>query len=115
MSTSERYALLRTAIANKQQAHFVYQKHAREVCPHAIGYGPSGNEQVLVYQFGGFGSKGPASSFKPEDRWRCISIDGISELAIVDGEWLSAANYSTPSTCVKEVDLEVEFERNAKA
>lgn len=115
MSTSERYALLRTAIANKQQAHFEYQGHTREVCPHTIGYGPSGNEQILVYQFGGFGSKGPASSFMAKDRWRCIPIDGISGLEIVDGEWFSGGNHSTPSNCVKEIDLEVEFDQDTEA
>lgn len=108
MTTSDAYTLLREAIADKRQAHFMYKGHRRETCPHAIGTGPNKNEQVLVYQFGGSSSSGGSIDRVPdEQRWRCLALEEISQLTIEDGPWHTAANHTQRSNCLKWIDLEV--------
>lgn len=106
---SEKYERIRSAIENKQQVVATYGKHRREMCPHAIGLGPSGNEQALFFQFAGTSSQGDASLLPDEDRWRCLALDGLSDVVIRDGDWHSGGNHSTPNKCIREIDLEVDY------
>lgn len=106
--SSNLYDEVRSAIENTQQVIATYGGHRREMCPHAIGLGPSGNEQAL-FQFAGTSSKGDAALLPDEDRWRCLSIDGLTDVEIRDGDWHSAGNHSMPNTCIAELDLEVEY------
>lgn len=101
------YTKIRSAIASKKQVVATYGGHRREMCPHAIGLGPAGNEQALLYQFAGETSQGNASNLGERDRWRCMSLDALKDVEIREGEWHSASNYSVRSTCIKEIDLEV--------
>lgn len=47
------FFVFRYAIQHNEQILFDYHGHRRETCPHVVGYGPDGNEQALVFQFGG--------------------------------------------------------------
>lgn len=106
---SSEYQLLRDAILGRQQAHFMYQGHLRETCPHALGSGKSNEEKVLVYQFGGSSeSGGLMDRATSPGRWRCLDVDGISELVIQNGPWATAENHSQRSTCIKAMDVEVD-------
>jgi hypothetical protein len=107
--SSEAYQLVRSAILAKRIIVARYNGHVREMCPHVIGYGPSGNEQALFYQFGGGSSTGigPDGS---RDNWRCIRLDGLRDIKIVDGPWHTAPNHSRPQTCVQEIDVEVDYD-----
>jgi len=107
--SSSTYLQIRTAVKNKQQMIATYGGHYREMCPHAIGLGPLGNEQVLVYQFAGMSSKGDVLSLPDQDRWRCLPIDGLNELEIRDGEWHTSDNHSAMNTCIQQIDLEVDY------
>lgn len=102
------YSEIRSAIADKKQVVATYGGYRREMCPHAIGLGPAGNEQVLFYQFAGGSSKGDASTLEEKDRWRCMALAALQDVEIRDGEWQSAGNHSMPNTCIKEIDLEVD-------
>lgn len=103
------YDEIRSAIANKQQVIATYSKHRREMCPHAIGLGPEGNEQAIFYQFAGTSSQGDASLLPEADRWRCLRIDGLSDVEVRDGDWHTVDNHSTSNRCIAEVDLEVDY------
>lgn len=107
--TSEIYDEVRDAIVNKRQVVATYGGHRREMCPHAIGLGPAGNEQALFYQFAGGSSQGDVAKIDEEDRWRCMNLNDLRDVEIVDGDWHSADNHSFRSTCIKKVDLEVEY------
>ena len=107
--TSSEYQLLRQAILERRQAHFIYKGHLRETCPHALGLGKNGEEKVLVYQFGGSsGSAGSMERVIDRDRWRCLDLVEISDLVIKDGPWSTSENHSQPSSCVKAIDVEVD-------
>ena len=99
------YQLIRDAILKKQQVIATYKRHRREMCPHVIGT-KNGREKALFYQFGGTSSSEAIVAGSP-DNWRCIFIDGLSEVTARNGEWHTANNHSSPQTCVDNVDVEV--------
>lgn len=103
------YDQVRLAIKNKQQVIATYGKHRREMCPHAIGLGPTGNEQALFFQFAGASSKGDVRLLPDEARWRCLALDDLSDVVIQDGDWHSGSNHGTPNTCIRTMDLEVAY------
>jgi len=105
--TTIMYDQIRSAIASKQQVIATYGGYRREMCPHTIGLGPSGNEQALFFQFAGTSSKGDVSLLPDKARWRCLALDDLSDVVIQDGDWSSASNHSRPSTCISKIDLEV--------
>jgi len=101
------YELIRDAIINKKIVVATYQGHVREMCPHVIGL-KNGREQALFYQFGGTSSSGQLVADSPKN-WRCIPIQGLSEISTRTGDWCAAANHSRPQTCVDEIDVEVDL------
>jgi len=105
--SSPAYLLIRAAIEDKRILHATYQGHAREMCPHAIGLGPAGDEQVLVYQFAGTTSRGEISTLPEPDRWRCLHIAEVEVPTVVEGDWHTCDNHSMRNSCITDVDLEV--------
>ncbi|PHM29075.1 hypothetical protein [Xenorhabdus innexi] len=104
---SDNYDLIEEAIRNKKQVIAMYKGHLREMCPHVLGK-KNGKEQALFYQFGGHSSSGsiiPGS----QRNWRCIQIDGLSDITLRNGEWHTADNHSQKQTCVDDIDIEVIF------
>lgn len=100
------YDLIAKAIKEKLQVTASYQGFYREMCPHALG-SKNGRKQALFYQFGGESSKGtvtPGSTFN----WRCIPIDGLTEVTLQSGLWYTAENHSQAQTCVDQIDIEVQ-------
>ena len=103
---SNNYDLIAKAIKEKLQVTAYYQGFYREMCPHALG-SKKGRKQALFYQFGGESSKGtvtPGSTFN----WRCIPIDGLTEVTLQSGQWYTAENHSQAQTCVDQIDNEVQ-------
>ena len=98
------YDILREAVITKKQIKCLYKGHIRYVCPHTIGYKNS-REKVLTFQFSG----GSSSGLPPQGEWRCMFIEELSQIEILDGEWHTGANHSRPQTCVDDVDVEVKF------
>lgn len=100
------YATFRQAILNRQQLAFDYKHHRRVVCPHVLGL-KGGQEQAFCYQFGGSSSQGPPIPNSP-DNWRCIELDKVSGLQVLQGPWHSASNYnSVTQECVDTIDVRV--------
>lgn len=106
--SSNTYDLIRNAIAKKQIVVATYQDLIREMCPHVIGK-KNGKEQALFYQFGGQSRSDPGITPGSPNNWRCLPIDGLSNVTVKDGQWVTAENHSRPQTCVDEIDLEVDL------
>lgn len=101
------YDIVRNAIATKQIIVANYQGHTREMCPHVIGR-KNGREQALFYQFGGTSSSGPIVADSPNN-WRCIPLQGLTNVTSQAGSWHTAGNHSRSQVCVDEIDLEVKL------
>lgn len=104
---SNNYDLIAEAIKNKKQVIAMYKGKLREMCPHVLGR-KNGKEQALFYQFGGESSSSiiiPGS----ESNWRCIQLDGLTNVSLRDGDWHTADNHSRNQTCVDDIDFEVSF------
>lgn len=101
------YELIERAIKEKLQITAVYKGFYREMCPHALGT-KAGRQQALFYQFGGEGSQGPVTPGSTNN-WRCIPIEGLTEIELHSGEWHTAGNHSRAQTCVDHIHLEVEL------
>jgi hypothetical protein len=97
---SPEYTLIESAMRNEEQIHATYAGYRRELCVHEIGLGPNGNEQILAYQFGGDGSKGPAAALPEQDRWRCMPISGLTDIEAVTGQWFTGSNRGPGNTCI---------------
>ena len=96
------YALVRRAIEERRQVHAIYAGHQRRMCPHVIGT-RAGQQRALFFQFAG----GSARGLPPAGDWRCLSLDGLTDVSIHDGSWHTRA-HSEPQRCIDEVDLKVE-------
>lgn len=101
---SDVYSIVRQAIIDKQQIVADYQGHHREMCPHVIGT-KDNRRQALFFQFAGESSSG----LPPSGEWRCIPIEGLSNVSARPGEWHTAMDHTTPQTCVDVIDVEVAY------
>jgi len=102
---SNNYEIIAHAIKEKLQITAYYQGYYREMCPHALG-SKKGRKQALFYQFAGESSRGtvlPGSTFN----WRCIPVDGLTDIKLRAGPWHTAGNHSQAQTCVDQIDIEV--------
>ena len=98
------YELLKDAVLNKRQVIAIYKGYRREMCPHTLGT-KNGVAHCLFYQFGGESSSAvivPGS----DKNWRCIAIDGLTDVSIGDGEWHTAGNHRRPQSCIDQIDVE---------
>ena len=101
------YQVLWTAISTKRPVAATYNSECRLLCPHRLGRNGKGKLRVLCYQAGGGSTSGlePAGSL---DNWRCMDVERLTRVEIVDGVWKSAPNHSRPQTCVYDVDIDAE-------
>jgi hypothetical protein len=42
------------------------------------------------------------------DNWRCLAVENLSQVELLDDPWQPADNHSRPQTCIEEVELDVE-------
>jgi len=103
----EIYSLVRMAVVGKRPMAAVYHGRHRLLCPHRLGWNKEGQPRVLCYQYGGESESGlgPVGS---SANWRCISLDQLSGVKLLEGAWQTAPNHSRPQTCVAEVDVDAE-------
>jgi hypothetical protein len=102
------YQIIAEAIQKKQQIHAVYNGRERKMCPYILGK-KGDKEQCLFLQFGGYSnSEGVITS--QEAKWRCIPIDNLSEIRVIDGDWYTLETQNKQkTTCVDSIDIEVEL------
>ncbi|MDG0798909.1 hypothetical protein [Pectobacterium punjabense] len=100
--------LIYQEILERKQIKAIYQGYYREMCPHVLGT-KNGRNQALFYQFGGESSQGPIIPDSPSN-WRCIQIDGLTDISIHEGPWHTGQNHSRPQTCVDFIEIEIPIE-----
>jgi len=99
---ADNYSLIRQAISDKRQVRATYQGRAREMCPHALGT-KAGRRQALFFQFAGESNRG----LLPGGDWRCLPVDGLTDISLQEGAWYTDERYGDVQACVDEVDIAV--------
>ena len=79
----------------------------RLLCPHLLGWNRHRRLQVLCYQYGGDSESGLEPLGSP-DNWRCLAVEHLSPVELLDDPWQTAENHSRPQTCIEEVELDVD-------
>jgi hypothetical protein len=101
------YRLVRTAVVGRRPIHASYHGRDRWFCPHRLGRNHEGQIRVLCYQYGGESGSGLQTDGSPTN-WRCIALEKLSRVELLEGAWHTAPNHSHPQTCVAEVDVAAE-------
>src|SRR5688572_7660971 len=91
-TVEEIYRLVWTAVANKQPIEARYQGRHRLFCPHRLGRNRGGQLRVLCYQYGGESQTGLHPMDSPAN-WRCIALEKLSRVKLVEGTWRTASNH----------------------
>jgi hypothetical protein len=89
----------------------VYDGRPRLFCPHRLGRNKEGQFRVLCYQYGGASRSGLKPSGSP-DNWRCIALEKLTDVKILEGAWRTAPNHSRPASCVVDADVDAEDYRD---
>jgi len=101
------YRIVRTAVENRRPISAVYDNRHRLFCPHRLGRNKEGQFRALCYQYGGESESGLKPPGSP-DNWRCIALDKLSSVKLLDGAWQTAPNHSRPASCIVEADVDAE-------
>jgi hypothetical protein len=101
------HAQVRAAIIHRRPIAALYRGRRRLLCPHLLGWNRLRRPQVLCYQYGGDSESGlkPAGA---SDNWRCLAVENLSQVELLDGPWQTAEKRSWPQTCIEEVELDVD-------
>jgi hypothetical protein len=98
---------LRAAIVHRRPIAALYRGSRRLLCPHLLGWNRHRRLQVLCYQYGGDSQSG-LQPVGESDNWRCLAVENLSHVVLLDGHWQTAENHSRPQTCIQEVELDVD-------
>jgi hypothetical protein len=101
------YRLVWTAVANRRPIEADYQGRHRLFCPHRLGRNREGQLRVLCYQYGGESRTGLDPVGSPAN-WRCVALEKLSKVKLVEDGWRTAPNHSRPASCVAEADIDAE-------
>ena len=63
--------------------------------------------RVLCYQYSGGSQSGLGISGSPAN-WRCLVLEKLSNVKLLDEWWRTAPNHSRPASCVVEADVDAE-------
>jgi len=106
-TVEEIYRLVWTAVASKTPVEAIYQGRSRLFCPHRLGRNREGQLRVLCYQYGGESQSGLHPVGSPAN-WRCVALEKLSRVKLVESAWRTAPNHSRPASCVTETDIDAE-------
>jgi hypothetical protein len=103
----EIYRLVRSAVITRSPISARYHGRQRLLCPHRLGWNRRRQPRVLCYQYGGESESGlePVGS---SANWRCIAVEDLRRVELLEGAWRTAPNHARPQTCVAEVDVDAE-------
>ena len=101
------HAQVRAAIMHRRPIAALYRGCRRLLCPHLLGWSSSRRLLVLCYQYGGDSESGlmPAGA---SDNWRCLAVENLSQVELLDDDWQTAENHSRPQRCIELVELDVD-------
>jgi hypothetical protein len=106
-TVEEIYTLVWTAVANKKPIEAIYLGRSRLFCPHRLGRNREGQLRVLCYQYGGESQSGLHPVGSPAN-WRCVALEKLSRVKLLESAWRTAPNHSRPASCVTETDIDAE-------
>jgi hypothetical protein len=101
------YPIVRAAVETRRPMSAVYHDRHRLFCPHRLGRNKEGQLRVLCYQYGGESESGLKPVGSP-DNWRCIALDKLRRVELLDGAWRTAPNHSRPASCIVDADMDAE-------
>ena len=103
----EIHQLVYAAVVGRRPLAAVYDGCRRLLCPHKLGWNRSGQLRVLCYQYGGKS----VSGLQPQNasaNWRCLALEKLSAVELLDDAWHTAPNHSQPQTCIERVEVDAE-------
>src|ERR1700735_1775811 len=89
------YRLVRMPVVSKRPIRAIYHGRDRWFCPHRLGRNREGQIRVLCYQYGGESGSGLQAAGSPAN-WRCIALEKLNRVELVEGAWPTAPNHSRP-------------------
>ena len=101
------HANVRAAIIHRRPIAALYRGSRRWLCPHLLGWSRERRLLVLCYQYRGESVTGLKPPGDP-DNWRCLALENLSQVELLDDPWQTAENYSRPQTCIEDVELDVD-------
>lgn len=101
------HPLVYAAVVGRRPMAAVYDGCRRLLCPHKLGWSRGGQRRVLCYQYGGESVSGLQSQNSPAN-WRCLALEKLSAVELLDDAWHSAPNHSQPQTCIERVEVDAE-------
>ena len=101
------YRLVWNAVASKRPMEAYYHGRRRLFCPHRLGRNQQGQLRVLCYQYGGESDSGLQAPDSAAN-WRCLALQKLSKVKLLDGSWCTAPNYSHLASCVIDADIDAE-------
>jgi hypothetical protein len=106
-TVEDMYRLVWTAVASKRPVEARYHGRARLLCSHRLRRNREGQLRVLCYQFGGESESGLETAGSPAN-WRCIVLEKLSRVRLLEDAWRTAPNHSRPASCVVDADIDAE-------
>jgi hypothetical protein len=101
------YRLVWAAVAAKRPVEARYHGRPRLFCPHRLGRNREGQLRVLCYQYGGESASGLQPAGWPAN-WRCVALEKLSQVRLLEDAWHTAPNHSRPASCVVDADIDAE-------
>src|SRR5215831_17117748 len=106
-TVEEIYRLVWTAVRHRRPIEATYQRRPRLFCPHRLGRNAEGQLRVVCYQYGGESQSGLQPVGSPAKR-RCVVLEKLSRVKLLEDVWRTAPNQSRPGSCVPKPDMDVE-------
>ena len=106
-TVEDMYRLVWTAVASKRPIEARYHGRPRLLCPHRLGRNKEKQLRVLCYQYGGESESGLRPPGSPAN-WRCIALEKLSQVKLLEDTWRTAPNHSRPAFCVVDADIDAE-------
>jgi hypothetical protein len=106
-TVEEIYRLVWIAVANKRPIEATYHERYRLFCPHRLGRNKDRQLRVLCYQYGGESESGLQPPGSP-DNWRCVVLEKLSKVKLLQDGWRTAPNHSRPAACIVKADIDAE-------
>jgi hypothetical protein len=72
-----------------------------------LGRNREGRLRVLCYQYGGESQTGLEAMGSPAN-WRCVVLENLSRVKLVEGAWRTAPNHARSASYVVEADIDTE-------
>ena len=106
-TVEEIYRLVWTSVDRKKPIEASYDGRHRLLCPHRLGRNSKGELRVLCYQYGGE-SRSRLQQSDASANWRCMVVEKLRQVRLLEEKWRTAPNHSRPASCVVHPDIDAE-------